>query len=191
MREVILWAIVILCWCISMYFIIRTFVFAHSLSNDAPYVPVGRKAFKEAMKILQLKEADNFVDIGSGDGYAVLSAADLLKGKGTFTGIEISKVLVFWSNVRRMLSRYARKVNFINEDMFEQDYFQYNKVFLFLTEDLLKKLVMKLEYELPKGSRVVSVLFKFPDEFMKANRVEVKRCKMWGKEWNLYLWTKK
>jgi hypothetical protein len=50
---------------------------------------------------------------------------------------------------------------------------------------------MKLEYELPKGSRVVSVLFKFPDEFMKANRVEVKRCKMWGKEWNLYLWTKK
>jgi hypothetical protein len=191
MREVILWAVVILCWCISMYFIIRTFVFAHSLSNDAPYVPVGRKALREAMKLLRLKEGDNFVDVGSGDGYAVLSAANLLNGKGTFTGIEISKVLVFWSNVRRLLNRYARKVKFINGDMFEQDYFQYNKVFLFLTDDLLKKLIMKLEYELPKGSRVVSVLFKFPDEFMKANRVEIKRCKMWGKEWNLYLWTKK
>jgi hypothetical protein len=191
MREVILWGIVMLCWLISMYFVIRTFVFAHSLRNDAPYVPVGRKALREAMKLLRLEEGDNFIDIGSGDGYVVFNTANLLRGKGTFTGIEISGLLVFWSRLRRVFRRYGRKAQFIKGDMFEQDYFGYNKVFLFLTEDLLKKLIMKLEYELPKGSRVVSVLFKFPDEFMKANRVEVKRCKMWGKEWNLYLWTKK
>ena len=54
--------------------------------------------------------------------------------------------------------------------MFMQDYSGYNKVFMFLTTELVNRMARKLDNELPKGSKIVSVLFKFDDEFVSNKR---------------------
>jgi hypothetical protein len=190
MREILLWTLVIVGEAVCIYFIVRTFVFAHSLFRDVPYVPTGRSVARQALQMLGLEKRDRFVDIGSGDGYTVFQASEMLEGVGEFTGVEISKYLVLSSNFHRLFHKHKESIRFIRGNMFDQDYSGYNKIFLFLTTDLLKRMTPKLEKELPKGSKIVSILFKFPEEFSKKHRIESKSCKMWGKEWQLYLWSK-
>lgn len=189
-KLVLAWIVTVLGFGVSIYFIIRTIVFSRSLLREVPYVPVNKEVAKQALEFLGLKKGDNFIDIGSGNGFVVVDAASKLKGKGIFTGVEISWWLVLSSNLRKYFNQYRSSMNFICADMMKQNYSGFNRVFLFLTTDMLEKLTPKLEKELPSGSRVVSVLFKFPDKFSKKQNIEMKECKMWGRTWNLYLWNK-
>lgn len=190
-NELLAWLVMLVGFSICFYFIIRTFVFARSLLQDAPYVPVSKEAARRALELLDMKEGDIFVDIGSGNGIVVLLAAQMTSGHIPVAGIEISWWLVLVSNLRKLLSTFKKNIQFINTDMLEQNYSHANRIFLFLTTDLVSKLMPKLERELPKGSRVVSVMFKFPEKFLQKNKVEVVESNIWGKTTNLYLWTKK
>lgn len=190
-NELLAWFVMLIGFGICFYFIIRTLVFARSLLHDAPYVPVGKEAALKALELLEIKEKDRFVDIGSSNGAVVLLAAKLTAGKTPVSGVEISWWLVLASRIKSILSPYRKSMRFFNSDMFSYDYSEMNKVFLFLTTDLVSKLMPKIEKELPKGSRIVSVMFKFPEEFLRKNKVEVVKSTMWGKPVNLYLWKKK
>jgi SAM-dependent methyltransferase len=186
MIEILLWIFVIVGYSIAFFLILRVYVVGLSFHREAPYVPLYKSVAKEALKHLNLKEGDRFVDIGSGDGLICFMASKQFKGK--VVGVEIGKFLVFLSRFKNLFLR--RDIQFIQSDMFKLDYSQYNKVFLYLTTDLISELIPKLENEIPKGAVVVSSVFDFGDEFMNSHNVKVVEYNGGLKKRNIYVWQK-
>lgn len=188
--EIILWLVVILGYSIAIYCVYRTFVFAFSLFQQVPYVPSDKLIAARSLEILDIKDGDNFVDIGSGDGRVVLNAYKRYSKKAKYTGIEWSKALVFQSNVKKIFNGNPKYITFVNDDVFKQDYTKYNKVYMYMTDNVTAKLMVKLKKEVPKNALVVSAVFKMGD-MMKTDKVENEKVKIGKREYNIYIWRKK
>lgn len=186
MFDIFLWLIVIIGYLLSIILILRTFLLGISFSRDAPFVPVNKKMAKKALELLELKDTDSFVDIGSGDGVVCFLASK--RFKGDVLGVELDSLLVLYSNIKRLF--YRKHILFLQSDMFLQNYSKYNKALLYLTTDLSSKIIKKLSKELPKNSIVVSLVFSFGKEFMKNNKVEIVEYNMGRKTKNIYIWRK-
>lgn len=157
--------------------------------NDVPYVASNSKIAFEALKLLNLKKEDRFVDIGSGDGKVVMLASRLYNLK-SYEGIEFSTALSIYSNICKFFSKRRSKIQFHNTDAFMYNYSHCNKVFLYMTTDTTNRILQKIENEIPKGSIVVSAVFKMGD-FMKNHEVDVKEVLIGNKKINIYIWEKK
>lgn len=187
--EFILWLVVILGYSIAIYCVYKTFVFAFSLFQQVPYVPSDKLIAERALEILDIKDGDNFIDIGSGDGRIVLNAYKRYSKKANYTGIERSNPLVFQSNVKKLLFGNPKNIKFVHDDVFKQNYSKYNKVYMYMTNNVTAKLMVKLRKELPKNALVVSAVFKIGDN-IDTDKVENERVKIGNKEYNIYIWRK-
>jgi len=190
MYDIFLWVVVVIGYSVAIYCVFKVYIFSFSLFRDAPYVPIDRRAKMKMFEYLDLCEGDSFVDIGSGDGTVVFSAAKILKGKGRFVGVEMSKSLVFNCNIKKLFSPYRKNIHFTNGNAFEQEYSSFNKVYIYMTTNISTKLVEILNKQIKKGARVVSVMFSIGDEFIKSHKVEVKSDKIGHKIWKYYIWNK-
>ncbi len=127
--------------------------------SDAPYVATKNIRLKKLLQELRIKRGLIFYELGSGDGRVVFEAAKM--GSDAF-GIEQS-----W--LRVLLSRYrAKKLNlpnakFIHGNIFEQDFFNADIVFIFLLPKGVSKLEPILQKKLKKGTRIVTQTFHFPN----------------------------
>lgn len=186
--DIFLWLVVIFGYLLSAFLIFKTYVFALSLFHEVPFVASNRKIAHEAIKLLDLQPTDRFIDIGSGDGSVVFQAAKEFDAK-SFDGVEYSKALTMQSNIAKIFSKQKSKIQFHNEDAFVYNYSRYNKVFLYMTAEITGKLMNKLKSELPKGSKVVSAVFKM-GEFEKDNKVDEHEFKLGNKIIKIYLWEK-
>ncbi len=168
------WLVVIFGYLLAIFLIVKTYVFAFSLFRDAPYVPYHTHSLKYAIDLLELNKNSKFIDIGSGDGVVVFDAANMTEGIARkYSGIEISKWLVFWSKFKTIFQKNRSKISFIQSDIFKyQNFGQYNRVFLYLTSNLASQIVLILLKELPKGSIIVSGDFDFNQEVHKKIKVE-------------------
>lgn len=177
-----LWIIVALFTGIAFAGIIYSFTIAISFRQQVPYVPLAKESMKKALEILDLKDGDRFVDIGSGDGQVVAKAMKMFPIDAKFEGIETKRILVWFSNM--MLKR--KGAIFHLKDALKHNYSGYNKVFLYMTSDFNELIAPKLLKELKVGSRVVSCHFDFGDMFTKKDMEEV----LVGKH-KLYIWNVK
>ncbi len=168
------WLVVIVGYTLAIFIVIRTYIFAFSLFRDAPYVPYHTSSLKYAIDLLEINDKSKVIDIGSGDGVVVFNIANASKGVGQkYTGIEISRGLVLWSNFKKMFQKYGSKINFVQKDIFNfKGFKEYNRVFLYLTSNLASQVVLILLKELPKGSIIVSGDFDFNEEVYKKVKVE-------------------
>ena len=129
--------------------------------TGGPYVPTPQVVVDEMLKIGRVGPGDFVVDLGSGDGVIVLTAAQRLKARGF--GVDIDPELVKLSNNEAKKRGVADRAAFYVQDVFKADIGKATVVTLYLLPGMMINLRPKLLKELKPGTRVVSHDYHFDD----------------------------
>jgi hypothetical protein len=127
--------------------------------SGGPYVPTPNRVVDQMLKLAQVGARDHVIDLGSGDGIIVLTAAHQLKASGY--GVDIDEVLVQSSNQRAKNLGLADRVKFEVRDIFKADVSKATVVTLYLLPEMMRALLPKLFRELRPGTRIVSHDYHF------------------------------
>jgi hypothetical protein len=122
--------------------------------SKLPYVPTPQIVVDEMLKLANVTAKDFVVDLGSGDGRMIITAARNFKASGL--GVDIDKKLVELSNKQAKTDGVDDRAKFIEQDMFKADIGKATVVTLYVLPDFMEKLRPKLLSELRPGSRIVA-----------------------------------
>jgi len=122
--------------------------------SKLPYVPTPQIVVDEMLKLANVTAKDFVVDLGSGDGRMIITAARNFKASGL--GVDIDKKLVELSNKQAKTDGVDDRAKFIEQDMFKADVGKATVVTLYVLPDFMEKLRPKLLSELRPGSRIVA-----------------------------------
>jgi SAM-dependent methyltransferase len=106
------------------------------------------------LKLAEVGPEDFVIDLGSGDGRIVRTAALIFGARGF--GVEIKDELVRQANADARREGIAGRVNFINADLFKTDISQATVLTMYLLPHTVNLLKEKLLAELKPGTRVLS-----------------------------------
>jgi 16S rRNA G966 N2-methylase RsmD len=127
--------------------------------SGGPFVPTPPAVVDAMLKLAGVGPRDHVVDLGSGDGRIVLTAATRYKASGT--GVEIDEDLVEQANAAAREQGVAGRARFVRRDVREADLSRATVLTLYLLPGMMTTLRDKLLAELRPGSRVVSHDFHF------------------------------
>ncbi|MBM3346670.1 MAG: methyltransferase domain-containing protein [Betaproteobacteria bacterium] len=127
---------------------------ARAQGSAGPYVPTPTVIVDELLKLADIKRGEFVIDLGSGDGRIVITAAKRYGATGYGVDIEESLVDLARQNARK--EGVAERVNFIAGDLFNSDLSKADVVTVYLLPSTVIRLVPKLLKELRPGARVVS-----------------------------------
>ena len=154
-----------------------------------PYVPTPQVIVDRMLSMAQVGAKDFVVDLGSGDGRMVRTAAKALGASGF--GVDIDGELVELSNQIARKEGVANRVTFYEQDVFKADIRKATVVTLYVLPDMMVSLRPKLLSELNPGTRIVSHDYHFR-EWIPDNRVTFdvpeKREMVGFSSTSLYLW---
>jgi len=128
-------------------------VSAQELSK-LPYVPTPQVVVDEMLKLAGVTADDFVIDLGSGDGRIVITAAKRFKAKGL--GVDIDGKLVALSNRNARAEKVEDRVEFAERDMFKTEISKASVLTLYVLPDFMQKLRSKVLAELKPGTRVVA-----------------------------------
>ena len=144
-------------------------------ASDVPYVPTPQFVVNKMLEVAQVDQNDYLIDLGSGDGRVVITAAKTHGAKAL--GIELKKDLVSKSRDKAKRKGVEHRVNFKNKNLFETNLRKANVVTMYLLPEVNLRLRSRLLNQLKPGSRVVSHAFDMghwePDKKMtiKGNQI--------------------
>lgn len=141
-------------------------VSAQELSK-LPYVPTPQVVVDEMLKLAGVTADDFVIDLGSGDGRIVITAAKRFKAKGL--GVDIDGKLVALSNRNAKEEKVDDRVEFAERDMFKTDIGNASVLTLYVMPDFMQKLRSKVLAELKPGTRVVA--HDYPIDEWRPDRV--------------------
>jgi predicted RNA methylase len=120
----------------------------------APFVATPTPVVRQMLILAELKPGDVLYDLGSGDGRAVIMAAQDFGA--TSVGVELRDDLAkrALDNIHKL--DLNEKTQIMQKDIFTVDLSSANVVFLYLTTSANERIKPKLEAELKPGTRVVS-----------------------------------
>ena len=128
---------------------------AHAQDIDAgPYVPTPQYIVDRMLQMAAVTGKDYVIDLGSGDGRIVITAAKNFGAHGM--GVDISEKLVDVATTNSHKERVADKVKFVRQDAFKTDIQAASVLTLYLLPKFVLDLRPKMLAELKPGSRVVS-----------------------------------
>ena len=122
--------------------------------NAGPYVPSPQSVVADMLKVAEVGPADFLIDLGSGDGRIVLTAAKVFGARGF--GVEIKEDLVHKANDAAKAEGIADRVKFIKQDLFKTDISQASVLTMYLLPDTVNLLKEKFLAELKPGTRIIS-----------------------------------
>jgi predicted nicotinamide N-methyase len=128
---------------------------------DSPWAPWWRTSKKTARimcKLAKVNSKDLIIDLGSGDGTALITAAKEFGTRGI--GVEIDPFRYFISNLLLRINLSNSKVKFIRGNFFDQNLSKADVIFVYLVPKTLEKLLPKFKKELKKGTRVISYRYE-------------------------------
>ena len=131
------------------------------LKTGGPYVPTPQVVVDQMLRLGAVSEKDYVIDLGSGDGIIVLTAARSFKAGGM--GIDIDPDLVRQSNASAQKSGVADRVKFVQMDVFKADLSKASVLTLYLLPGMMMNLRSKIFSELNPGVRVISHDYHFGD----------------------------
>jgi Methyltransferase domain len=131
--------------------------------TGGPYVPTPQVVVDEMLRMAKVGGDDFVIDLGSGDGIIVLTAATRLKARGF--GVDIDPELVKLSNSEAGKRGVADRASFHVMDVFKTDISKATVVTLYLLPGMMTDLRPKIFGELKPGTRVVSHDYHFGDEW--------------------------
>jgi methyltransferase family protein len=122
--------------------------------SGGPFVPTPQVVVDQMLRMANVAEGDFVVDLGSGDGIIVLTAAKRFNASGM--GVDIDPDLVKLSNETAKKLGVADRVRFLQQDVFKADLSQASVLTLYLLPTMMLNLRPKIFNELKPGVRVVS-----------------------------------
>ena len=124
-------------------------------TKDAgPYVPSPQSVVSDMLRFANVTDKDFLIDLGSGDGRIVRTAATVFGARGF--GVEIKENLVKEANEAARKEGIADRVKFIKADLFKTDISQATIITMYLLPDTVNLLKDKFLTELKPGTRIVS-----------------------------------
>jgi hypothetical protein len=124
------------------------------VKDAGPYVPSPQSVVADMLRYADVGPNDFLIDLGSGDGRIVLTAAKVFGARGF--GVEIKEDLVRRSNEAAQKEGLADRVKFMKQDLFKTDMSQATVITMYLLPDTVNLLKDKFLNELKPGTRIVS-----------------------------------
>jgi len=158
--------------------------------TGGPYVPTPQVVVDEMLRMARVNANDFVMDLGSGDGIIVLTAAKQHKARGL--GIDIDPQLVKMSNDSAQRLGIADRVSFQVQDVFKADLSRASVLTLYLLPSMMSQLETKIFTELKPGTRVVSHDYHFgdgwrPDDYVSFDVPEKEKVNGVPRA-TIYLW---
>jgi hypothetical protein len=129
--------------------------------SGGPYVPTPQQVVDEMLRVAGVTRNDFVIDLGSGDGRIVITAAQKHGARGR--GYDIDPELVARSRTAALKLGLEQRVGFVEEDVLKADIREATVVTLYLLPVMMHELRAKLLRELKPGTRIVSHDFDFGD----------------------------
>jgi len=139
---------------------------AAARAPDVHFVPTDTTKVREMLVAADVGSKDLVYDLGCGDGRIVIMAVKKYGARGVC--VDIDPVRVKESRSNADTAGVAKRIEFIEGDLFEQDLSKASVVTLYLLPSLNERLRPKLFKELRPGTRIVSNAFDMGD--WKADR---------------------
>lgn len=132
--------------------------FGFVILYGAPYLPTRKLQAQRALDMLNLKEGDVFVDLGSGDGAVLIEAAS--RGLICY-GYELNPFVWLVSKLRTL--KFGNQVHIYCKNFWNVPLPKDAKgVFVFLLDKYMPRLDAKLNSELKHGGKLLSYTFQVP-----------------------------
>jgi len=122
------------------------------------FVPSAQPTVERLVKLARIQDNDVVVDLGSGDGRIVLTAArNNPKVRGW--GVDINETLVRQSNEEAKKQGVADRIQFFHLNVFDADISEVTVINMWLFPELMRLLRPKILAEARPGTRVLTHLF--------------------------------
>ena len=145
--------------------------------KDVIWVPSPDKVVERMLQMAQTTSRDLVVDLGSGDGRIIITAAQRFGARAM--GVEFNPDMVALSRENARKAGVADKVSIVQGDFFKVDFSEASVVALYLLPDLNIGLRRKILAMRP-GTRVVSHSFDMEDwEPDELSMLDGKRAYFW------------
>ena len=115
---------------------------------------------KRMLDLADVHEGDVVIDLGSGDGRIIMTAAKDYQARAI--GIEVDPLRLLWSRVMIRYRGLSEKVKVRWGNFFNKELGDATVVTVYQLQGINDKLQLKFEKELKPGTRVVSHVFPFP-----------------------------
>jgi SAM-dependent methyltransferase len=124
---------------------------------DVPFVPTPQEVVDEMLRMANVTKNDFIIDLGSGDGRIVVTAAQKYGAHGI--GIDINPERIAEARANAKQAGVTDLVEFRQGDLFKADLSKATVVTMYLLSSVNLKLRPKLLRELKPGTKLVSHAF--------------------------------
>jgi hypothetical protein len=143
--------------------------------KDVVWVPTPQVLVDKMLDMAKVTPSDYVMDLGSGDGRTVISAAKL---GARAVGVEFNPDMVELSRKNAAAAGVSGRATFIQGDLFEADLSKATVITMFLLPDINMKLRPKL-LDLKPGTRIVSNSFDMEDWEPDERATVTEGCSSW------------
>jgi len=134
--------------------------YAWAAEPRVPYVPTPQEVVERMLQIAKVTSADYLIDLGSGDGRIVITAAKQHGARGF--GVDLNPQRINEANANAKQAGVVDKVAFYQRDLFETDLSEATVITMYLLPRVNLELRPKL-LDLKPGTRLVSHDFSMDD----------------------------
>ena len=142
---------------LAALFAMHTAVYAQEeppkITEETPYVPSPRIVVDTMLRMANVRAGDFLIDLGSGDGRIIITAAEEFKARGI--GVDYDARLVRLANDNAQKAGVADRARFIEQNVFKTDLAEASVVTIYLLPEynaVLKPTLLALK----PGTRIVS-----------------------------------
>ncbi len=143
---------------------------------EVPFVPSPQVVVDEMLRLADVKKDDFVLDLGSGDGRILITAAAKFGARGV--GVDLDENLIYQSDAAAQAAGVAERVQFIRQDLFKTDLSRATVITLYLLPGVNMRLRPVL-LSLKPGTRIVAHDFDLGDWKPDAKVTIRKNAMLW------------
>lgn len=158
----ILLLVIILAATIFLLFELKRLIIRFYITFQGPFfAPTSYDRIKQISRLAKLKPGMKVADLGSGDGRILI---ELVKAhpKVTAVGIELDPKYVKLATANVKAAGLSKRIRIKHVSFWGVDLSKYDLITVYCVQRFMGKLEKKLNDEVKKSCKVISVFFQFP-----------------------------